>query len=160
GEAPRIESIAFSKDGKYLGAAGGSPAEFEHVQDWDPAKRELVKAYRLSSDSLYGLSFAPDGQSVAVGAADKVVRRVHVADGAVSRELKFHAGWVLGTFFTLDGNHLVAAGLDKAMKLIEVEHGRFVDDINILLEACVSLARHPKEERALYGCDLGVARIH
>lgn len=160
GDAPRIESIAFSKDGKYLAACGGSPAEFGSVQVWDPLKKELIKAYRMSSDSLYGVSFAPDGQSVAFGAADKVVRRIKVDDGQLLLEFKAHADWVLGTFFSLDGKQLVSAGRDKAMKLIDVEHSRFVDDINNPLEACISLARHPKEEKVLYGGDLGNARIY
>ena len=160
GDAPRVESIAFSKDGKYLAACGGSPAEFGSVQVWDPAKKQLVKGYRLSSDSLYGISFSPDGQSVAFGAADKVVRRINVADGKLLLEFKAHADWVLGTLFTLDGKQLVSAGRDKAMKLIDVEHARFVDDINNPLEACISVARHPKEERVMYGGDLGTARIY
>ena len=160
GDAPRVESIAFSKDGKFLAACGGAPAEFGSVQVWEPAKKQLVKSFRLSSDSLYGISFAPDGQSVAFGAADKTVRRLNVADGNVLLEFKAHADWVLGTVFTLDGKQLVSAGRDKAMKLIDVEHARFVDDINNPLEACISLARHPKEERVLYGGDLGVARIY
>jgi WD40 repeat protein/mono/diheme cytochrome c family protein len=160
GDAPRVESITFSRDGKYLAACGGSPAEFGSVQVWDPAKKELVKSYRMSSDSLYGISFAPDGRSVAFGAADKTVRRVNVADGQLLLEFKAHADWVLGTFFTLDGKQLVSAGRDKAMKLIDVEHSRFVDDINNPLEACISLARHPKEEKVLYGGDLGTARVY
>ena len=160
GDAPRVESIAFSKDGKYLAACGGSPAEFGSVQVWDPAKKQLVKSYRMSSDSLYGISFAPDGQSVAFGAADKVVRRINVADGKLLLEFKAHADWVLGTLFTLDGKQLVSAGRDKAMKLIDVEHARFVDDINNPLEACISVARHPKEEKVLYGGDLGTARVY
>jgi WD40 repeat protein len=160
GEAPRVESIAFSKDGRQLAVVGGSPAEFGNVQVWDPARKEIVKAIRLSSDSLYGVSFAPDGQSVAFGAADKVVRRLNVADGKVIMEFRAHADWVLGTLFTLDGKQLVSAGRDKAMKLIDAEHGRFVDDINNPLEACVSLARHPTQEQVMYGGDLGGARIY
>jgi WD40 repeat protein len=160
GDAPRVEALAFSKDGKYLAACGGSPAEYGNVQVWDPATKQLVKSYRLSSDSLYGISFAPDGQSVAFGAADKTVRRMSVADGSLLLEFKAHADWVLGTFFSLDGKQLVSAGRDKAMKLIDVEHSRFVDDINNPLEACISLARHPKEEKVLYGGDLGNARVY
>jgi len=160
GDAPRVESLAFSRDGKYLAACGGSPAEFGSVQVWDPAKKELVKSYRMSSDSLYGISFAPDGQSLAFGAADKSVRRINVSDGKLLLDFKAHADWVLGTVFTLDGKELVSAGRDKALKLIDVEHSRFVDDINNPLEQCVSLARHPKEERVLYGGDLGTARIY
>jgi WD40 repeat protein/mono/diheme cytochrome c family protein len=160
GDAPRVEAIVFSRDGKYLAACGGAPAEYGSVQVWDPATKRLVKNYRLSSDSLYGISFAPDSQSVAFGAADKTVRRMSVADGSLLLEFKAHADWVLGTFFTLDGKQLVSAGRDKAMKLIDVEHSRFVDDINNPLEACISLARHPKEEKVLYGGDLGTARIY
>src|SRR5687767_13285112 len=126
GEAPRVESIAFSKDGKFLAACGGSPAEFGSVQLWDPAKHTLIKNFRLSSDSLYGISVAPDGQSVAFGAADKTVRRLDVSDGKVLLDFKAHADWVLGTFFSLDGKQLVSAGRDKAMKLIDVENSRFV----------------------------------
>ena len=160
GDAPRVESIAFSRDGKYLAACGGSPAEFGSVQVWDPATKQLVRSYRMSSDSLYGVSFAPDGQSVAFGAADKTVRRISVANGQLLLDFKAHADWVLGTVFSLDGKQLVSAGRDKAMKLIDVEHARFVDDINNPLEACISLARHPKEEKVLYGGDLGTARVY
>src|SRR5688572_9722802 len=42
GEAARVESIAFTADGKLLGVAGGSPAEFGQVQLWDPATLKHV----------------------------------------------------------------------------------------------------------------------
>lgn len=160
GESPRIESVAFSKDGKLLAAAGGAPAEFGQVQIWDVTTGKNLKTFQPSTDSLYGVSFAPDGKSVACGAADKTVRRINVDDGKVVTEFKAHADWVLSTLFTLDGKTIVSGGRDKAMKLIDVETGRFVDDINNPLEAVLCMARHPKEEQVLYGGDLGVARLY
>jgi WD40 repeat protein/mono/diheme cytochrome c family protein len=160
GEAPRLESVAFSKNGKYLADCGGSPGEFGLVQIWEVATHNLYKAYQISGDSLYGISFAPDEKSVAFGGADKIVHRINVEDGKELLDFKAHADWVLGTAFTLDGKQLVSAGRDKAMKLIEVDGGRFVDDINNPLEACISLARHPKQEQILYGGDLGGARLY
>jgi WD40 repeat protein/mono/diheme cytochrome c family protein len=160
GEMPRIEAIAFSKDGALIGVAGGSPGESGQIQIWDAKSHKLLKTFQPSNDSLYGLSFAPDGKSVAVGGADKVARRVRIEDGAVLTDFRAHADWVLATAFTLDGKQMVTGGRDKAMKLIDVESGRFIDDINNPLEQVTALARHPKEEKVLYGGDLGVARIY
>ncbi|CAA9420066.1 MAG: hypothetical protein AVDCRST_MAG64-2822, partial [uncultured Phycisphaerae bacterium] len=160
GEAPRVESIAFSKDGSLIGVAGGSPAEFGQVQIWDAKTHKPLKVFQPSPDSLYGLSFAPDGKTVAVGGADKVARRIRVDDGAVVTDFRAHADWVLATAFTLDGKQMVTGGRDKAMKLVDVETGRFVDDINNPVEQVLCLARHPTEERVLYGGDLGTARVY
>lgn len=160
GNAPRIESARFSADGKLLGVSGGAPGEYGAIQVWNVADRSLVKSFQISNDSLYGLSFAPDGKSVACGAADKVVRRVNLDDGKLLLEFKAHGDWVMGTTFTLDGKRLVSGSRDKALKLIDVESGRFVDDINNPLDAIICLARHPKEEQVLYGGDLGNARLY
>ena len=140
--------------------AGGSPAEFGQVQIWDVATRKLLKTFQPSTDSLYGVSFAPDGKSVACGAADSVVRQINIEDGKILTDFKAHADWVLGTLFTLDGKPIVSGGRDKALKLIDVDTGRFVDDINNPLEQVLCMARHPRQEQVLYGGDLGVARIY
>ena len=160
GESPRVESIAFTNDGKTLGVAGGAPAEFGQVQLWDPAGQKLVKTFQVGQDSLFGLSFDPEGKTLAFGAADKTVRRLNVEDGKTLLDFRAHSDWVLGTVFTLDGKRLVSAGRDKAMKYIDLESQRFIDDINNPLEVPVSFARHPKEEQVLYGGDLGTPRLY
>jgi WD40 repeat protein len=160
GESPRLESLAFSSDGKQLAACGGSAAEFGQVQVWDVAERRASKTFNVGTDELYGVSFAPDGKSVAFGGADKIVHRIDLATGKELLDFKAHADWVLATQFTHDGKQLVSTGRDRAMKLIDLETNRFVDDINNPLEACLCLAIHPKEEQILYGGDLGFARLY
>jgi WD40 repeat protein len=160
GESPRIESLTFSKDGKELAACGGAPGEFGQVQIWDTATHKPIKTFDISTDELYGVSFAPDEKSVAFGGADKIVHRIDLATGKEMLDFRAHADWVLGTEFSHDGKQLVSCGRDKAMKLIDLETGRFIDDINNPVEACISLAIHPKEEQILYGGDLGTARLY
>ena len=160
GESPRIESLSFSKDGKLLAACGGAPGEFGQVQVWDVPGRRALKTFDVGTDELYGISFAPDEQSVAFGGADKIVHRINLETGKEMLDFRAHADWVLGTEFTHDGKQLVSCGRDKAMKLIDLETGRFVDDINNPVEGCISLAIHPKEEQILYGGELGVARLY
>jgi len=160
GDCPRIESVVFSPDGARIGVAGGAPGEFGQVQIWDVKTFKPVKTLQPAADSLYGLSFSPDGKTVGVGGADKVARRIDIESGKIVTDFRAHADWVLATTFTLDGKQMVTGGRDKALKLVDIETGRFVDDINNPLEQVLCVARHPKEEKILYGGELGVARIY
>ncbi|HEV8290283.1 MAG TPA: hypothetical protein VGP94_00100, partial [Tepidisphaeraceae bacterium] len=65
-----------------------------------------------------------------------------------------------GTCFTLDGKKIVTGSRDQAMKLSDLMLGQFIDDINNPLEPLVCMARHPKEDKVLYGGAMGKARIY
>lgn len=160
GESPRIEAITFSKDGKELAACGGSPGEMGQVQIWDPMGHKSIRTFDVGTDELYGVSFAPDQKSVAFGGADKIVHRINLETGKEMLDFRAHADWVLATQFSHDGKQLVSASRDREMKLIDLETGRFIDDINNPVEGCLCLAIHPKEEKILYGGELGVARLY
>lgn len=160
GESPRIESMAFSSDGKLLATAGGAPSVFGEVQIWNVAEQKQVGSYKISNDSLYGISFSPDGTRVAFGGADKSVRMVNVADGKELLKFDNHSDWVFGTTFTVDGKRLLSGSRDKAMKLVDAGNAQFIDDINKLLEEVLCIARHPKEDKIAYGGEQGTARIY
>lgn len=160
GESPRIESLAFSTDGKLLAVAGGAPAVFGEVQIWNVPDQKLVNAYKLASDSIYGISISPDGSKVAFGGADKSVRVINVADGKEVMKFDNHSDWVFATSFSLDGKRLITGSRDKAMKLITVANGQFIDDINKLLENVLCISRSPKEDVVVYGGEQGSVRIY
>jgi len=160
GESPRIESLAYSPNGKLLGVSGGAPARFGEIQIWDAATNGLVRSIKASIDSLYGISFSPDSEKVAVGGADKSVRVFSVKDGKELMKFDNHSDWIFGTAFTANGKRLLSGSRDRAMKLIEVSNSQFIDDINKLLENVLCMARHPKEDLAVYGGEQGVTRIY
>src|SRR6185437_11883182 len=60
GEAPRIESVVFSPDGTQLAVSGGAPARFGEIQIWDVAGQKELHSYKISNDSVFGVSFSPD----------------------------------------------------------------------------------------------------
>ena len=159
GESPRIESLAFSPNGQWLAASGGA-ALFGEIQIWDVTSNAPVKAYKISTDSLFGISFSADGERVAFGCTDKTVRMINISDGKELLRSDNHSDWVFGTLFTVDGKRLLTGSRDRAMKLINVANGQFVDDINKLIEGVLCIARHPKEDLVAYGGDLGTARIY
>lgn len=160
GDSPRVESIAFSKDGKLLGVVGGAPSVFGELQIWDVEKRALVRNISISSDSLYGVSFSPEGDRVACGGADKSVRMFNVADGKELFKFDNHSDWIFATAFTVDGKRLLSGSRDRAMKLINAANAQFIDDINKLLEPVVAFARHPKEDTVAYGGEMGGVRVY
>ena len=167
GESPRIEAIAFSPDGKFLAVAGSAPARFGEVQVWDlaasinaPPMNGPQKAWKIASDSVYGVSWSLDGSRLAVGCADKTARVLNVGDGKELLRFDNHSDWVLGTTWTGDGKRLLTGSRDRAMKLIDASNGQFIDDINKLLEPVLCIARHPKEDVVAYGGELGITRTY
>jgi len=160
GESRRIESLAFSPDSKRLAVAGGSPSKFGEVQLWDIEQGRLLFAQKISYDCLYGISFSPLGDRLAVGGADHSVRVLDSVNGHERLRFDNHRDWVLGTAFSVDGRRLLSGSRDRALKLIHAESGQFIDNVNGLLEEVLCLARHPHRDEIVYGGFKGNVRIY
>ncbi len=159
GDSPRLESVTFSKDGALLASCGGAPSEFGEVQVWDVAKRELVRSIKASHDSFFGVAISHDGQRIAVGCADKLVRVFAIADGKEVMRCDNHLDWVFGTAFTNDSQRLATVSRDKAAKLINTANGQLIDDINRSRDPLLCLARHPKDDLVATGGTEGKIRL-
>jgi len=156
GLSDRIQSLQFSRDGKLLVAAGGTPALFGEVELWDVASRKLLHSVTLTSDTVFGASLSPDTSRVAVGCADNTVRVVDTAAGKEVLKITNHENWVLGTIFGVDGKRLVSVSRDQAAKLTDASTGQFIENINALRGELAAIARHPTRDLILIG---GTERI-
>jgi mono/diheme cytochrome c family protein len=160
GISDNITSLAFSPDGSVLGAAGGTPATFGEVELWDVASRKLRRSIRVTSDTLFGASFSPDGSKLAFGGTDNTIHVIEVASGKELLGVKQHDGWVFGTVFSQDGSQVVSVSRDGAAKLTNVAGGVFIENINQLKGELVTLARQPKRDNVLVGGEDGVPRLY
>lgn len=154
GVSERVQALAFSPDGKLLAAAAGSPARFGEVQIWDVAKLKLETSMMLTFDTLYGVSWSPDGKLVAVGCADNTVRAIDPFSGKQVLFMGTHSDWVLGTTFSQDGKHLVSVSRDMTMKLTEVSTQRFIDNITSITPGALkgglmAVDRRPMKEKKM-----------
>jgi WD40 repeat protein len=151
GVSDRIQSIVFSPDGKLMAAVGGTPARFGEVQIWDLETHQLKRSITVSSDTLFGASFSPDGSKLAFGCADNTTRIVEVQSGKELQKMTHHDNWVFGTAFSVDGKRLVSVGRDRAVKLTDVNTGAFIENLNQLRGELDCVARHPKKDIVLVG---------
>ncbi len=129
GLSERIEAVAFSPDGKLLAVAGGSPGRFGEIQIWDLEKKKLKLSVPASFDTLFGLSWSPDGGKLAFGCVDNTLRAIAADTGEQVLYQGAHSDWVLNTTFSADGKHLVSVSRDRSMKLTEVATQRFIDNV-------------------------------
>lgn len=168
GLSERIQSVAFSPDGKRLAVAGGRPGRQGEIQIWDVGKRRLELSVPVTYDTVYGVSWSPDGTKVAFGAADHATRAIDAKTGAQVLYNSAHTDWALGTVFSVDGSHLVSVDRDGAVKLIEVATQRFVDNVTSITPGALkggvqAVARHPQRDEIVLGGSDGqpkVYRIH
>jgi hypothetical protein len=158
--SPRTTSLVFSPDGKLLAAAGGSPGEFGQIMVWSTADWKPVKNYRVSGDTLFGLSFSPSTDRVAVGCADRSVRVIALEDGKELDRFEQNTDWALCTAFSVDGTKLLSGSRDKSLRLFDLSAHRSLQQINEPTDPIYCLARHPTQDLIATGCGGGLVRFY
>lgn len=165
GVSERIESLAFSPDGKRLAVTGGLPARMGEVQVWDVAKHKLALSVPVTYDTLFGASWSPDGTKIAFGCGDNTLRAIDAKTGKQLLFMGSHNDWVLDTVFSVDGSNLISVGRDMTVKLTEVATERFVDNITSITPGALkgglaSVARHPTRDEIVIGGSDGVPKVY
>ncbi|MDR3621224.1 MAG: DUF1549 domain-containing protein [Paludisphaera borealis] len=165
GLSERINSLAFAPDGKKLAVAGGNPSRLGEVQIWDVATRKLALSAPTTFDTVFGVSWSPDGTKIAYGCTDNSVRAIDAKTGAQILFMGSHSDWALDTVFSPSGTHLVSVGRDMSAKLTEVATQRFVDNMTSITPGALkgglaAVARHPSRDEVVIGGADGRPKVY
>ena len=164
GLSERVQSVRFSPDGAKLAVTGGLPGRTGELQIWDVADRALDLSVPITADTVYGVSWSPDGSKVGLACTDNAVRVLDAATGEQLLRMASHADWALGTAFSADGSHVVSAGRDGTVKLTEVASGRFVDNVTSITPGALkggvqTVDRHPARDLIAVGGADGLPKV-
>ncbi len=165
GMSPRIQKVQFSPDGKRLAVAAGKPARLGEVQIWSVESQKLLLSVPVTYDTVYGVSWSPDGKLLAFGCADNTLRAIDTESGKEVLYQGAHEDWVLDTVFSKDGSHIVSVSRDRSVKLTEVASQRFIDNITSITPGALkggvqAVVRHPEGDFVLVGGADGVPKLY
>ena len=165
GQSERIESVAFSPDGKLLAVTRRFARPLGRSAGLG---RRRPQAQVLAARHLrHGLrrQLVGDGTKIAFGCADNTLRAIDAASGKQVLYQGAHSDWVLDTVFSKDGTYLISVSRDRSMKLVEVATQRFVDNITSITPGALkgglaAVDRHPQKDELLIGGADGVPKIY
>ena len=121
--AERTFDIAFSRDGRWLACASGTPAKIGEVKLFNATNGEPAKLLTSTPDAQLCVAFSPDGKKLAAGGTDNAIRIWDVESGKLEMTIEQHADWVLALAFSPDGAHLVSGSRDKTARLFNCANG-------------------------------------
>ena len=143
GEAERIHALAVSPDGRFVAAVGGSPVRYGELQIWNVETCNLMSFARIGRDTLFAVTFSPDGKRVAVGGTD---RSLHIVDAETAEELyssEVHSDWIFAVAFIDEGSRIVSSGRDKTLKVCDASDGGAVKTLAILEQSVLTVVPQP-----------------
>ncbi|MGB9181899.1 MAG: hypothetical protein WCB68_21900 [Pyrinomonadaceae bacterium] len=120
----KINSVAFSPDGKYVVSEG----EDKIARVWEVATGKLFKELRGHFRGVQSAVFSRDGKFVVTASKDKTARVWNVETGE-SVVLKGHRGTVNYAEFSLDGQFVVTASDDKTARLWNAGNGKLLAEL-------------------------------
>lgn len=130
GHREKVNSLAFSPDGRYLFSGDYAPSfdmNDQRVYVWDIKTGEPVMELGGQKGWINSIAFSPDGQLVAVGeAAGSHIILWDVATGERIKQLAGHKDWVNDVTFSLDGQSLYSGSRDGSLIQWDVQSGTMV----------------------------------
>jgi WD40 repeat protein len=113
GPPPPISAGAISPGGRYL-ALGAQQENLVHVYDCVTGGETQLRGHK---DTVRGLAFSPDGETVASGSLDGTIRLWDSASGESIAELPGHMEETSDVAFSPDGRTLASVNVRLSVKL-------------------------------------------
>ena len=118
--------LRFSRNGKWLLAAGGRGASSGKVVIWDVTTGQRVTEIGDEADVVLAADVSPDHKLVALGGPGKLVKVFDTATGQLKHRIKKHTDWVTAIEFSPDGQMLASGDRNGGAFVWEAATGGIV----------------------------------
>jgi WD40 repeat protein len=119
-ESMYVWSVAFSRDGRLLGASGAS------IRIWDMANGAELLCLQGHQGPVRSAVFSPDDRYLASGSIDSTVRIWDAATGTMLRCLEGHEKPVNCVAYSPDGQRMASASKDKTVRVWDPRTGALI----------------------------------
>jgi hypothetical protein len=133
-----VQAVVFSKDGKTIVAAEGTPYGAGAVRIFDLQSGQLVVSFQEPKGVVYSLALSPDGKLLAGGCGDALAYVWNLEEKKLVATLKDHSLPVVSVSFAANQKSLVlaTASLDKTVQVWDAATWK-PDRVKTTLEAPV-----------------------
>ena len=112
--------VAISGDGKWIAASEGAGPP---VYVWSTEDGRLVHQFDLVYGDNWALAFAPDGETLAIGASQGKIELRNVLTGQLVQTLVGSSGKIHSLRFSADGQRLFSGSSDHIVRVWDWQHG-------------------------------------
>jgi hypothetical protein len=159
GEAPRIQALSLSPDGKRLAVASGSPGRFGELQLWEVASGELLEFRRIGEDLLYAVDFSPDGARLVAAGADRALHVLRAGDLEEAYAAEVHTDRVLAARYGRGGSVLYSGGRDRTLRASRAEDLKLIESADPFRAAVTVVLVRPGSDAVFAASESGEARF-
>jgi hypothetical protein len=154
-----VHDLTFSRDGRWLAAAGGLPGSQGVVVVIDVESGERILTLPEQKDAVLSVSLSEDRTWLAWGGPTRTVKLYRVPDHEVTATLTGPTDWVLSVAISPDG--LLTAGCDRfgSVRIWETQTGKLFASLRGHLGAVTSAAWSPDSEQLVTAGEDGTARL-
>ncbi len=122
-QGERTYALALHPTEPWLAAAGGNPGRLGELRVFHCETGDLLHVLAKTTDVALAAAFSPQGDRLAVGSADGLVRLYSVPEFHETLVLTNHSDWVTALAWNASGDLLVSGSRDKTAKVFRVPEG-------------------------------------
>jgi len=132
--------LKFSRNGKWLLAAGGRGALAGRVVIWDVKTGKRVTEVGDEADIVLAADVSPDHKLIALGGPGKLIKLYDTATGELRHKIKKHTDWVTAIEFSPDGELLATGDRNGGAYVWEARSGGIVFTLGDHKESITNLS--------------------
>jgi hypothetical protein len=131
-----VTSLAFSKNGDLLAAAGGSPGKEGQILLCYPSSGRRVQIIKAHHDTINAIAIRPGGRQLAAASYDRLVTLWPLKGSsatpptAPTRTLRDHTDAVYGVAYSPNGKLLATCAGDRTVKVWNPDSGKRLYTLN------------------------------
>ena len=117
----RVTALTFSLDGRSLISASNASGQKGKISIWNSENLDKRLEWSAHDGTIYDITLSPDGEKLATGGEDKLIRLWDLVDGKQLKQIEAHSAPVMSLAFKPDGTAIASGAADQELKIWDIK---------------------------------------